>query len=304
MLVKMKLKPSSVIFHKENHTYEIIDRKEILISTTQLMQLMNLSPSYEGIDPDVLKRKADFGTLVHEEIENYLTNDELGFTTEFYQFKEFVEKSKREYIACEYLVANDIVAGQIDLIAKISDKEVQLEDNKTTATKHLDAWIWQLSIYRYLFKKQNEMYEVSDTAIINWFSKDGLQRIEIKLKSYEEVERLIECYKNGEKFEISPILDDFQIQVLNSAQEIIKKANEDIKQAEAQMEEIKAAMIKAMQEQAITSFETDTLKITYVAPTTRTSIDSTKLKKEMPEIAEKYSKTSNVKASVRITVKE
>jgi hypothetical protein len=43
--------------------------------------------------------------------------------------------------------------------------------------------------------------------------------------------------------------------------------------------------------------------MTYVAPTTRTTIDSTKLKKDHPEIAEQYSKTSNVSASVRVTLK-
>jgi hypothetical protein len=40
-----------------------------------------------------------------------------------------------------------------------------------------------------------------------------------------------------------------------------------------------------------------------VAPTTKTTIDSTKLKKEHPDIAEQYTKVSNVSASVRITVK-
>ena len=45
------------------------------------------------------------------------------------------------------------------------------------------------------------------------------------------------------------------------------------------------------------------MTVTYVKPTTRTSIDSTKLKKDMPEVAEKYSKTSNVKSSIRIKLK-
>ena len=45
------------------------------------------------------------------------------------------------------------------------------------------------------------------------------------------------------------------------------------------------------------------MTVTYVKPTTRTSIDSAKLKKEMPEVVEKYSKTSNVKSSIRIKLK-
>ena len=61
-----------------------------------------------------------------------------------------------------------------------------------------------------------------------------------------------------------------------------------------------------MREQNISSWETadKSMLITCVAPTTKTSIDSTKLKKEMPEIAEKYSKTSTVSGYVKITLRE
>ena len=41
-------------------------------------------------------------------------------------------------------------------------------------------------------------------------------------------------------------------------------------------------------------------KLTYVSPSQRTTIDSKKLKEEEPEIAKKFSKTSNVKATIRI----
>lgn len=76
-----------------------------------------------------------------------------------------------------------------------------------------------------------------------------------------------------------------------------KKAIED---EEKQMKEM---LITAMKACHLKSWDNDLIKITYVAPTTRTSIDSAKLKKEKPDIAEKYSKTSSVSESVRITVK-
>lgn len=46
-----------------------------------------------------------------------------------------------------------------------------------------------------------------------------------------------------------------------------------------------------------------TTKLTYVSPNTRTSIDSKKLKEEEPAIAEKYSKSTEVKASIRLSDK-
>ena len=41
-------------------------------------------------------------------------------------------------------------------------------------------------------------------------------------------------------------------------------------------------------------------KLTYVSPSTRNTIDSKKLKEEEPELAKKFTKTSNVNATVRI----
>lgn len=77
-----------------------------------------------------------------------------------------------------------------------------------------------------------------------------------------------------------------------------KKKIED--QEKAMREQLK----EAMEKYGVKSFESDTVKFTYVAPTTRTTIDSKALKKDLPDVAAKYSKTSNVSASVKITVKE
>ena len=42
------------------------------------------------------------------------------------------------------------------------------------------------------------------------------------------------------------------------------------------------------------------VKVTYVSPSTRTSIDSKKLKEEEPELAKKFSKTTDVAATIRL----
>lgn len=75
------------------------------------------------------------------------------------------------------------------------------------------------------------------------------------------------------------------------------------KQLEAQDKVVRQQLQEAMDKYGVRKFENDILKITYVEPTTRSTIDSTRLKKELPAIAEKYSKVSQVKGSVRIEVK-
>lgn len=75
------------------------------------------------------------------------------------------------------------------------------------------------------------------------------------------------------------------------------------KQLEAKDKVMRQELQEAMDKYGVKKFENDILKITYVEPTTRTSIDSARLKKELPAIAEKYTKISQVKGSVRIDVK-
>lgn len=75
------------------------------------------------------------------------------------------------------------------------------------------------------------------------------------------------------------------------------------KQLEVKDKAVRQELQEAMDKYGVKKFENDILKVTYVEPTTRTSIDSARLKKELPAIAEKYTKTTAVKGSVRIEVK-
>ena len=75
------------------------------------------------------------------------------------------------------------------------------------------------------------------------------------------------------------------------------------KELEDREKQLKAQLVEAMEAYGVKSFETDLIKMTYVAPTTRSSIDSTRLKKDHPDIAQQYTKVSDVAASVRITLK-
>ena len=75
------------------------------------------------------------------------------------------------------------------------------------------------------------------------------------------------------------------------------------KELEVKDKLVRQELQEAMDQYGIKKFENDILKVTYVEPTTRTTIDSARLKKELPAVAEKYSKISQVKGSVRIDVK-
>ena len=101
--------------------------------------------------------------------------------------------------------------------------------------------------------------------------------------------------------------EETELDVISSAVPDVLKTITDItvqkKKLEEQEKLMKKKLQEAMEQYGVKSFENEHVKFLYVAPTTRTTIDSAKLKKDHPDIAEQYSKTSNVSASVRITVK-
>jgi BMFP domain-containing protein YqiC len=54
----------------------------------------------------------------------------------------------------------------------------------------------------------------------------------------------------------------------------------------------------------VRSREDEVIKLTYIAPSTRESIDAAKLKAQMPDVAAKFTKSSAVKAFVKVELKK
>lgn len=59
-----------------------------------------------------------------------------------------------------------------------------------------------------------------------------------------------------------------------------------------------------MDRYGIKKFDNELISISYVEPTTSTTIDTAKIKKLYPNIAAECTKTTNKKGYVRIAVKE
>ena len=102
------------------------------------------------------------------------------------------------------------------------------------------------------------------------------------------------------------LISDALIQFESSVPDTINKITTLLqlkKELDEQEKQLKQTLVDAMERYGVKSFENDQIKMTYIAPTTRSTLDSIKLKKEHPHLAEQYTKTSTVSASVRVTVK-
>lgn len=94
----------------------------------------------------------------------------------------------------------------------------------------------------------------------------------------------------------------FESSVVGITQTIANIASEK-KRLEDEDKKMREELEQAMSAYGITSFENEFVKITHVEPTTKVSVDSKKLKADLPDIYSKYSKVSDVKGYVKITVK-
>lgn len=75
------------------------------------------------------------------------------------------------------------------------------------------------------------------------------------------------------------------------------------KQCEEQEKTLKDQLKQAMEQYGVKKFESDILNITYVAESTATFIDSAKLKKLHPDIAQECSKVSKKSAYIKVELK-
>lgn len=82
---------STCTYNEEWHTYRV-DGK-IVPSVTQLLD----DGSYTNVDPFILKKAQDRGTLIHKEIERYLKQAEMGYTNEFYDFLGIYTKNEQKF---------------------------------------------------------------------------------------------------------------------------------------------------------------------------------------------------------------
>ena len=286
-------------FNENLHKYTV-DGKEV-ISVTQLLQKHKITPSYDSVDKELLRVASERGTLIHEEVEKWIESGEGGFTEEAericdYLFERADEKSQ---IISEQMVANDVVAGRFDVLYTHAKKLV-LTDIKTGNTKHLYGWTWQLSLYKYLYEK---MYgkEINSLEIL-WANGD-LTVIPCEYVGDEKIENLLKAEREGRLIsDVDLGVSEEELEDLTELMEEIKAKEDELKLLKDMVDSVKTVLYGTMEKEGIKTVDRGNLKITYVAPSSRTSVDSKKLEKEEPEIYKKYVKTTTVAGSIKITL--
>lgn len=77
----------------------------------------------------------------------------------------------------------------------------------------------------------------------------------------------------------------------------------EAKEMEEKTKEIKEALRNAMEKYNVSKYENEHIKVTYTKASTRITVDSKKLKDDLPGIYNEYSKIVNVSSYVNIDIK-
>ncbi len=295
----IELRESGVVFIKDGHTYWLGDKQ--LFGITGVLSRQLFKNKYAGVSDDMLKRKAEYGTEIHEALQLY---DDFGIIDrkEVEWYADLVDEVGFDVIENEYLVTDyDYYASGIDKVISL-EGEVCLADVKTTYVLDEEYLSWQLSIYKYLFNILNPDIEIGGLYAI-WI-KDGAKFIKIPEIAQEEVKKLLECDKNGEQYTPVSIVpkeyEDKALELVKNIAEIaeqIETLNELKKQYQSNIEELFSRF-------NITKWETDYFIITKRKDSVRENFDTKKFKEDHPELAKEYIKTSPVKGGIVTQLKK
>ena len=193
-----------------------------------------------------------------------------------------------------------VVAGRFDVLFTDGGKLV-LADIKTGNTKHLFGWSWQLSLYKYLYER---MYDKKIEYLkIFWTHDEDLTVIPCEYVGDEKIENLLNAEREGRLIsDVDLGVSEEELEDLTELMQEIKVKENELKLLKDMVDSVQTVLYGTMEKEGVKTVDRGKLKITYVAPSSRISVDSKKLEKEEPEIYKKYVKTTTVAGSIKITL--
>lgn len=308
---RIELKQCSVVFNPDDHSYYLPEKEKYLSGITGMLERQLFPDTYAGIPEAIIRQAAEYGTAVHESIEDFDMDWTNDGTQEVADYISLTTENGLVHETSEYLITdNENYASMIDKVYRVDETTFDIGDIKTygimTPDKREKAR-WQLSIYAYLFELMNKKAKVRRIFILhirNKAKKDGSfdhisDFIELVRIPSEIVKELLLADSKGEQFS-NPyaIPEDIRQQ-----ESVIRKLIQAKTDAETRLNSIKARILSMMEAQDIKSWATDTMRITRKLPSTRCSFSLADFKEAHSDIdIEPYMRTSQVAGSLTITI--
>lgn len=283
------MKKSRVVFDEAAHSYTLNGELLPIQGITRMIDRQIFGGKMQNVPESVLKKYSEFGSLVHKEIQEYYENGMLPISDEANAFI----KKRIECAACEFIVSNDVIATAIDFVGK----DMFLYDFKTSTTLDKERLSWQLSICAYLFEKQTGL-KVKGLMGVHLRGKE-CTFVGIERKHNEQVEALIRAELNGEQY----MSEETAMRRLIDLEKTIIQIKQEAEMYEERKKVLLTGLQEKMAQMGLKTLKTDNLTLTLVPESTTTTLDTKRLKEEMPEIYQKFEKTGTRKGYLKMTVK-
>ena len=267
------------------HTYSLGDK--LLTSVTQI------ASEICGVKPQFFKAGAAAkGTDIHTELGRYYdpTDDFSANDFTLDTAAKMATFLKREAdMRTEVIVWNTELsyAGTCDLVRVVGNKVSDIVDFKSGSVNKKYCTV-QLSLYRLALQAMG--YDVSECRLrvispkgitviepLTWKQCWDLQRSELDPINKSELDTIEERMK-----ELAPLVEEY-------------------KQLE---DKLRTALLEQLELSGATQYTGRVFTATYVQPTVRVTLDSKRLKEELPDIFESYSKETKVAGSIKLMSKK
>lgn len=156
---RIELNQCSVVFNPDDHTYYLPEKDKFLSGITGMLERQLFPDTYSGIPEAIVKQAAEYGSAVHQSIEDFDMDWFNDGTVEVADYICLCADNALTHEISEYLVTDgEFYASMIDKVYRVDDDTFDIGDIKTygvmTPEKREKAR-WQLSIYAYLFELMN-----------------------------------------------------------------------------------------------------------------------------------------------------
>lgn len=303
---------SPVVFNEEQHTYTLGDKE--LSGVTSILKRLVFPDMYAAVSQAVLNKAAERGTRIHNLVQMWvmgiLSNEDLA---ELQCFLDAISDALLITNASEYLVSdNESVASSIDLVCLDKDDNIILCDIKTTSVLHTEYLRWQLSIYAYLFERQNPGLKVHGLKAIH--IRDGKCNIVNVARFTDElVESLLNAFRNGEESFVNPMnevpdgINDL-LKAYAENEESLSYISQVKDQYDERKKQLQEQIASVLQEKGLSKIETETAKVSIGKDSERPSFDLKAFKdsdiyKACPEQYDAFVKTTVTKGRITITLR-
>lgn len=300
----MDLIKSSVLFDKDTHTYTTPEGVR-LQGITGIIERQLFPDKYSGVPEFVMKRAAERGSFVHEICELVDDLDIDHESEEARNYQKIKESYGLQYEASEYLVSdNEHFASCIDKVYRESDSEFSLGDIKTTYKLDKEYVRWQLSIYAYLFERQNPGCKVVRLFAI-WLRGSISELLEVERIPDGIILELLSAEIEGRKF-INPyavpsVKTGMPLKYREMEDSIIE-ITEQAKYWSERKKELTDGVMKEMVKAGAYSWKGESVSFIRKKDSIRRTFDREAFERDYPGVYDKYLVDTPVCGSITLKV--